>query len=57
MKINGIDHTTNSNLGGSCLYHRIINSLTPIGCPTIQVNADTIYLDIAPDPTDTGTVL
>ena len=28
------------------------NTSVPAGCPTIQLNSDTIYLKIASDPTD-----
>jgi len=27
---------------------------TPAGCPTIQLNSDTLYLEIASDPTGLG---
>lgn len=30
------------------------NSGTPAGCPIIQINSDSVYLDIALDPTASG---
>lgn len=39
-----------SNVWGFCLCIQS-NSLTPVGCPTIQVNSDTVYLEVAPDST------
>lgn len=35
-------------------FPHIRESLTPAGCPTIDLNADTIYLKAASEPTGAG---
>lgn len=35
-----------------CVFPTPRKSVTLAGCPTIWLNADTIYMEIASDPTD-----
>lgn len=41
-------------VGRAFLTHQLVIPQMPVGCPTIQLSADTVYLEMASDATGSG---